>query len=134
MGCFSAASDLRPSRLAGSALLLFICVRLAPESPRWLIFKQKEQEADDTIHFIAECNHIDVPEQIDFSSLHKDVEKVGEYVIARRNGNAYATLLSDQTLMNSTECTAPYVMCIVYMHVVVSVYTGIVKSCVFQRH
>lgn len=50
--------------------------RLIQESPRWLIVKGKEKQANDVIQFIAECNHKDIPDPVDFGTEHEDTEKV----------------------------------------------------------
>ena len=56
-----------------SRVLAFLC-SFVPESPRWLVKKQRYDEARDILHFIADVNKQTLPEKMNFEDVNKNAQ------------------------------------------------------------
>ena len=58
---------------------MLFCIRLIPESPRWLLSKDRNEEAVEVIQHIADINERELPENLEFSMPSADEEEKGKF-------------------------------------------------------
>ena len=61
-------------RSSAFARVRFSTCSFVPESPRWLVKKQRYDEARDILHFIADVNKQTLPEKMNFEDVNKNAQ------------------------------------------------------------